>query len=241
LPYPWVASNGQIITPAGTQVYLGITTRAKAVALNPNTSTHTAAVLQMGAPQSVPFSTPCSALSCRPTVRPSPRAAAPPASLTRLMARTCCLAKTAASEQRRATLPWPASIRRRACSPTTPKSAFRWTVEHECTVLPHRNRLKFIAIGADGIRLRAVRSVALQSVPCDSSRGRRLNDQCGIPVLYLQRYVAGALRVSTAHCFASKFPRNRVAALPPRNRTPQTQSAACFIGSQVSTRSATTR
>ena len=42
-----------IITPAGTQVYLGITTRAKAVALNPNTSTHTAAVLQMGAPQAV--------------------------------------------------------------------------------------------------------------------------------------------------------------------------------------------
>jgi YVTN family beta-propeller protein len=53
LPTPWVASSGQIITPAGTQVYLGITTRAKAVALNPNTSTHTAAVLQMGAPQAV--------------------------------------------------------------------------------------------------------------------------------------------------------------------------------------------
>jgi YVTN family beta-propeller protein len=53
LPNPWVVSNGQIITPAGTQVYLGITTRAKAVALNPNTSTHTAAVLQMGAPQAV--------------------------------------------------------------------------------------------------------------------------------------------------------------------------------------------
>jgi YVTN family beta-propeller protein len=53
LPNPWVLGNGQIITPAGTQVYLGITTRAKAIALNPNTSTHTAAVLQMGAPQSV--------------------------------------------------------------------------------------------------------------------------------------------------------------------------------------------
>ncbi len=53
LPNPWVASNGQIITPAGTQVYLGITTRAKAVALNPNTKTNTAAVLQMGAPQAV--------------------------------------------------------------------------------------------------------------------------------------------------------------------------------------------
>ncbi len=49
---PWVTSNGQIITPAGTPVYLGITTRAKAVALNP-TGNHTAAVLQMGAPQSV--------------------------------------------------------------------------------------------------------------------------------------------------------------------------------------------
>jgi len=50
---PWVVSSGQIITPAGTQVYLGITTRAKAIALNPNTSTHTAVVLQMGAPQAV--------------------------------------------------------------------------------------------------------------------------------------------------------------------------------------------
>jgi YVTN family beta-propeller protein len=53
LPSPWVASNGQIITPAGTPVYLGITTRAKSVALNPNTRTHTAAVLQMGGPQAV--------------------------------------------------------------------------------------------------------------------------------------------------------------------------------------------
>ena len=49
---PWVASNGQILTPAGTQVLLGTTTRAKAVALNP-TGNHTAAVLQMGAPQAV--------------------------------------------------------------------------------------------------------------------------------------------------------------------------------------------
>jgi YVTN family beta-propeller protein len=53
LPHPWVVSDGTIITPAGTQVYLGTTTRAKAVALNPKTSTHTAAVLQMGAPQAV--------------------------------------------------------------------------------------------------------------------------------------------------------------------------------------------
>ncbi len=52
LPVPWVSSNGQILTPAGTQVYLGTTTRAKAVALNP-TGNHTAAVLQMGAPQAV--------------------------------------------------------------------------------------------------------------------------------------------------------------------------------------------
>ncbi len=51
LPTPWVSSNGQILTPAGTQVYLA-TTRAKAVALNP-TGNHTAAVLQMGAPQAV--------------------------------------------------------------------------------------------------------------------------------------------------------------------------------------------
>jgi YVTN family beta-propeller protein len=44
----WVVSNGQIITPAGIQVDLGIRVRAKAVALNPNLSTHTAAVLTMG-------------------------------------------------------------------------------------------------------------------------------------------------------------------------------------------------
>jgi YVTN family beta-propeller protein len=49
---PWVVSNGAIITPAGTQVDLGTTTRAKAIALNP-TGNHTAAVLQMGAPQAV--------------------------------------------------------------------------------------------------------------------------------------------------------------------------------------------
>jgi YVTN family beta-propeller protein len=52
LPNPWVVSNGTIITPAGTQVYLSTTTRAKAIALNP-TGNGTAAVLQMGAPQSV--------------------------------------------------------------------------------------------------------------------------------------------------------------------------------------------
>ena len=51
LSNPWVVSDGAIITPAGTQVYLGTTTRAKAIALNP--INHTAAVLQMGAPQAV--------------------------------------------------------------------------------------------------------------------------------------------------------------------------------------------
>ena len=44
----WVVSDGAIITPAGTQVNLGIEVRAKAVAVNPNLSTHTAAVLTMG-------------------------------------------------------------------------------------------------------------------------------------------------------------------------------------------------
>ena len=44
----WVVSNGQIITPAGTQVDLGIRVRAKAIALNPLVKTHTAAVLTMG-------------------------------------------------------------------------------------------------------------------------------------------------------------------------------------------------
>ncbi len=44
----WVVSDGAVISPAGTQVNLGIQVRAKAVALNPNLSTHTAAVLTMG-------------------------------------------------------------------------------------------------------------------------------------------------------------------------------------------------
>ena len=39
---------GQVITPAGTQVNLGIRVRAKAIALNPNANTHTAAVLTLG-------------------------------------------------------------------------------------------------------------------------------------------------------------------------------------------------
>jgi YVTN family beta-propeller protein len=44
----WVVSSGQVITPAGAQVNLGIRVRAKAIAVNPNTKTHTAAVLTMG-------------------------------------------------------------------------------------------------------------------------------------------------------------------------------------------------
>ena len=49
----YVVSNGQIITPAGTQVNLGIRVRAKAVAVNPRPGSHTAAVLTMGATQAV--------------------------------------------------------------------------------------------------------------------------------------------------------------------------------------------
>jgi YVTN family beta-propeller protein len=49
----WVVSSGQVINPAGTQVDLGIRVRAKAIALNPNLKTHTAAVLTMGATQAV--------------------------------------------------------------------------------------------------------------------------------------------------------------------------------------------
>jgi YVTN family beta-propeller protein len=44
----WIVGDGQVITPAGTQVDLGIRVRAKAIALNPNASTHTAAVLTLG-------------------------------------------------------------------------------------------------------------------------------------------------------------------------------------------------
>jgi YVTN family beta-propeller protein len=44
----WVVGSGQVITPAGIQADLGIRVRAKAVALNPNESTHTAAVLTEG-------------------------------------------------------------------------------------------------------------------------------------------------------------------------------------------------
>jgi YVTN family beta-propeller protein len=49
----WVVGDGQVITPAGTQVDLGIRVRAKAIALNPNLHRHTAAVLTMGATEAV--------------------------------------------------------------------------------------------------------------------------------------------------------------------------------------------
>ena len=49
----WVVGSGQVITPAGKQVDLGNRVRAKAIALNPNLSTHTAAVLTLGASEAV--------------------------------------------------------------------------------------------------------------------------------------------------------------------------------------------
>jgi YVTN family beta-propeller protein len=49
----WVVGDGQVLTPAGIQVDLGIRVRAKAVALNPNLKSHTAAVLTLGASDAV--------------------------------------------------------------------------------------------------------------------------------------------------------------------------------------------
>jgi YVTN family beta-propeller protein len=49
----WVVSSGQVLTPAGIQVNLGNQVRAKAIALNPNAATHTAAVLTLGAAEAV--------------------------------------------------------------------------------------------------------------------------------------------------------------------------------------------
>ncbi len=49
----WVVGSGQIITPAGKQVYLGAQLRAKAIALDPDTSHHRAAALTMGAAEAV--------------------------------------------------------------------------------------------------------------------------------------------------------------------------------------------
>src|SRR5208282_85909 len=49
----WVVSSGQVLTPAGIQVDLGNQVRAKAIAVNPNIRTHTAAVLTLGAAEAV--------------------------------------------------------------------------------------------------------------------------------------------------------------------------------------------
>jgi YVTN family beta-propeller protein len=49
----WVVGDGQVLTPAGIQVDLGNRVRAKAVALNPNLKSHTAAVLTLGASEAV--------------------------------------------------------------------------------------------------------------------------------------------------------------------------------------------
>jgi hypothetical protein len=48
-----VASDNQLLTPAGTLVQLGSPVRAKAVAVNPNRGTETAAVLLMSAAEPV--------------------------------------------------------------------------------------------------------------------------------------------------------------------------------------------
>jgi YVTN family beta-propeller protein len=49
----WVVGSGQVISPTGIQVDLGIRVRAKSIALNPNLNTHTAAVLTLGAGEAV--------------------------------------------------------------------------------------------------------------------------------------------------------------------------------------------
>ncbi|HVW07499.1 MAG TPA: hypothetical protein VHC90_02900, partial [Bryobacteraceae bacterium] len=48
-----VASDNQTLTPAGKMIDLGSPVRAKAIALNPNRKTDTAAVLLMGSPQPI--------------------------------------------------------------------------------------------------------------------------------------------------------------------------------------------
>jgi YVTN family beta-propeller protein len=53
----YVVSDGAIISPAGTQVDLGIRVRAKAIAVNPNPAVHTAAVLVMGSQPVIVFDT----------------------------------------------------------------------------------------------------------------------------------------------------------------------------------------
>ena len=110
----WVLGNGQIITPAGNQVDLGTRVRAKAVALNPDPKSHTAAVLTMGASQAVEvFDTRTGVVLQNYHARPSgTRAAATAASPIRRTASTCCSARTAA------TSPSPRCCRP-ACSTTT--------------------------------------------------------------------------------------------------------------------------
>jgi YVTN family beta-propeller protein len=48
-----VASDNQTLTPAGKMINLGAPVRAKSVALNPNSKTHTGAALLMGSPQPI--------------------------------------------------------------------------------------------------------------------------------------------------------------------------------------------
>ena len=48
-----VASDNQTLTPAGKVIDLGAPVRAKAIALNPNARTHSAAVLMMGSPEPI--------------------------------------------------------------------------------------------------------------------------------------------------------------------------------------------
>ena len=74
----WVVGNGQVLTPAGKQVDLGIRVRAKAIALNPNVQTHTAAVLTMGTRGTTDGAVEIFRDSCRSV----PRMNKPPAAFT---------------------------------------------------------------------------------------------------------------------------------------------------------------
>ena len=134
LANPWVVSDGTIITPAGTQVYLGTTTRAKAIAINPNTSTHTAAVLQMGAPQAVTvFNTQTGAVlqTYTPAIGGKDSdgsnlgIAYTPDGKYLLFSQDGNSSTTAS--HREVSSPSRASMLQQACSRTTPTSAFRWT------------------------------------------------------------------------------------------------------------------
>ena len=135
LPNPWVVSDGTIITPAGTQVYLGTTTRAKAIALNP-TGNHTAAVLQMGAPQAVTiFNTQTGAVLQTYSAALQELKGRDQLRFRRQHHRHHLYAgrQVSAVQPGRQLRPLqlrfrsPASILQRACSQTTPKSTFRST------------------------------------------------------------------------------------------------------------------